>query len=144
MSINSTSVAVFFRGLRQSYRIKILWDYIISSQNKILGSGRKSHPTYLDPLVTKGSLKFRAFFLLFSLWRPVTSVKNEWLCLRCLNRFFVWISSIDWYPNWPCLTFVDMVGPLTGTRWCSDGRFNRKFFLKLFLTFWVNRPCGKR
>ncbi len=127
-------------------RIVSIWNCVwlygpmMGSRYKILGSGGTSYPTYLGPLVS--------LLCIFSLWRPATSVKMNGYQSK-LNRFFVWIFSIDWYLNWPHWALIswDMV------HWQVLGGvyvrgLNRKillfWFSKPFLVFWVNRPCRKR
>ncbi len=71
-SIQDTYVTAIFEGSR---RVVSIWNFVrlyglmMGSRNKILGLGGTSYPTYLDPLVP--------IFGIFSLWRPVTSVKMK-------------------------------------------------------------------
>ncbi len=113
---------------------------IMGSQNKILGLGVASYPTYLSPLVP--------LFGISSLWRPATSVKTNGY-LRKLNRWCAWIFSIDWYLNWPHSNFIpwDLVHEQVLGGLHLGGGIVKKiiiFFTNFFLAFWVNRSFRKR
>ncbi len=122
-----------FKRLGKSYRSEILlgcmdpwWGLVI----QFLRSGGTSYPTYLDPLVP--------LFGIFSLWRPVTPVKI-YCHVRKLDKLFAWMSSIDWYLNWPYATFIswDMVHWLVICHVNMIGCFD---FWNFFLLFGKKTP----
>ncbi len=51
-----------------------------------------AYGTFEDP--------FSAYFFIFLLWRPVTSVKMNNL-FNLIKMLCVWMSFIEWYLNWP-------------------------------------------
>ncbi len=100
-----------------------LYRPIIRSRYTILGSDDICYPAYLDTWVP--------LFGIFSLWRPVTSVKMNGY-LRKLNPLFVWILSIDWYLNWPHWTFFifPRCDALTWTVHMKGEGWKNNFFLE--------------